>query len=87
MPRQNQSIKNIIIIGAVAAILLAIVALVPNGAAMAQGNAPLGITPTATAITSEAGPAIPEPTTITLVGLGLAGLVGVAFKRRAEDND
>jgi hypothetical protein len=50
-----------------------------------------GFTPTATAssggTTSGGGPpSIPEPTTIILTGLGMAGLAGYAHRRR-KNND
>ncbi len=41
---------------------------------------------TPTPISAGPGPVIPEPTTLTLLGLGLAGLAGAAFKRK-NDSD
>lgn len=90
MPLSKSTLNTIMLVLAVAILLAAMVVLLPTIAApvAAQGNAPLGITPTPTftptPITSGtgAGPSIPEPTTMTLLGLGLAGLAGAAFKRR-----
>ncbi len=93
MPLSRLISRNFMLIIAVFILLAVMAGLLPTIVTPvgAQGGVPLGITPTLTPVPtstltpiSTPGPSIPEPATITLLSLGLAGLAGAAFKRRKE---